>query len=250
MPVWLWMQYLIFFVLIHFPKISQFHFFFHPFFLSSHRMWCALAECYERLSRPQDAIRCYLRADNHQDREGLALTKLAKLHAQLDGPANQIKVSVWVMCEWCFCFSGRTGVWSCVFAWGECILENSCFLFTYDTISGGWVLPARAATRRRRTWVHTRWIRRRILSVFVVVHRQARTDWSTVILGAALQRAETLVRHFNSKISMISICAWNQYILSNYFQKICLYYVKIFFFWNLVSTSISCFSSSFFFVNK
>ena len=42
-----------------------------------------MAESYERLGRLHDAIRCFLRADSSSDREGLALFKLAKLHAQL-----------------------------------------------------------------------------------------------------------------------------------------------------------------------
>ena len=42
-----------------------------------------MAESYERLGRLHDAIRCFLRADASSDREGLALFKLAKLHAQL-----------------------------------------------------------------------------------------------------------------------------------------------------------------------
>ncbi len=56
------------------------------------RMWCAMAESYERLHRIDDAIKCYLRAEGNGDGEGQALFKLAKLHAQLTGSANQQKV--------------------------------------------------------------------------------------------------------------------------------------------------------------
>ena len=49
-------------------------------------MWCALGENYERLSqdgkfvsRLEDAIHCYLRAEAHDDVEGVALNKLAQL---------------------------------------------------------------------------------------------------------------------------------------------------------------------------
>eukprot|EP00808_Paulinella_micropora_P028973 g4442.t1 len=49
------------------------------------RMWCAMAECYERLTPPrlEDAINCYLRAEGNNDREGIALGKLANLYMKL-----------------------------------------------------------------------------------------------------------------------------------------------------------------------
>ncbi len=47
------------------------------------RMWCAMGECYERLHRPADAIKCFMRAEGNQDREGIALPKLARLHLRL-----------------------------------------------------------------------------------------------------------------------------------------------------------------------
>ena len=43
------------------------------------RMWCAAANCYESLGQVDEAIRCYRRADQEGDAEGIALTKLAKL---------------------------------------------------------------------------------------------------------------------------------------------------------------------------
>eukprot|EP00897_Mesotaenium_endlicherianum_P009716 jgi/Mesen1/8773/ME000524S08071 len=49
------------------------------------RMWCAMGQCYEseQLGLPEAAIRCYTRAHASSDREGIALAKLAKLHASL-----------------------------------------------------------------------------------------------------------------------------------------------------------------------
>ncbi|KAL6048054.1 anaphase-promoting complex component apc8 [Balamuthia mandrillaris] len=44
------------------------------------RMWCAMAGCYESLPGRQElAIKCYERAEMNSDREGIALSKLAKL---------------------------------------------------------------------------------------------------------------------------------------------------------------------------
>lgn len=49
------------------------------------RMWCAMGHCYEneQLKMHDSAIRCYRRAISNNDREGLALPKLAKLHNEL-----------------------------------------------------------------------------------------------------------------------------------------------------------------------
>lgn len=49
------------------------------------RMWCAMGQCYEneQLQMNDSAIRCYRRAVSNNDREGIALHKLAKLHNQL-----------------------------------------------------------------------------------------------------------------------------------------------------------------------
>eukprot|EP00742_Colponemidia_sp_Colp-10_P007638 GILJ01008232.1.p1 GENE.GILJ01008232.1~~GILJ01008232.1.p1 ORF type:complete len:550 (-),score=76.95 GILJ01008232.1:140-1789(-) len=44
------------------------------------RMWCAMAGCYEVLHRVQEVIRCYERADQTNDREGIAVGKLARLY--------------------------------------------------------------------------------------------------------------------------------------------------------------------------
>lgn len=53
------------------------------------RMWCALAGCYSHLDRTEEAIRCYLRAEVHGDREGIAAQKLAKLYAENLGNRKQ-----------------------------------------------------------------------------------------------------------------------------------------------------------------
>ena len=45
------------------------------------RMWCALASCYQRLERPDDAIRAFERAAANQDQEGIATLELARLYA-------------------------------------------------------------------------------------------------------------------------------------------------------------------------
>jgi len=49
------------------------------------RMWCAMGQCYEsdQLGMTDAAVRCYTRAVRNNDREGIALHKLAKLHEQL-----------------------------------------------------------------------------------------------------------------------------------------------------------------------
>uniref|UniRef100_A0A061QKZ3 Anaphase-promoting complex subunit 8 n=1 Tax=Tetraselmis sp. GSL018 TaxID=582737 RepID=A0A061QKZ3_9CHLO len=46
------------------------------------RMWCAMGQCYEneQLRDNAAAIQCYKRAANNDDREGIALHKLAKIH--------------------------------------------------------------------------------------------------------------------------------------------------------------------------
>lgn len=44
------------------------------------RMWCALAQAYESSGRVADAIKCYERADNNTDLEGIATSKLAELY--------------------------------------------------------------------------------------------------------------------------------------------------------------------------
>ncbi|KAK7317459.1 hypothetical protein RJT34_01716 [Clitoria ternatea] len=52
------------------------------------RLWIAMAQCYEtdQLRMLDEAIKCYERAANCNDREAIALHQLAKLHAELGHP--------------------------------------------------------------------------------------------------------------------------------------------------------------------
>ena len=53
------------------------------------RMWCAMGQCYECLEKYSEAVKCYSRAHECGDREGIALNKLGKLYAQvMDDPAQ------------------------------------------------------------------------------------------------------------------------------------------------------------------
>ena len=45
-------------------------------------MWAALANCYEKLDKPDEAIKCTQRAEKVKDKEAIALHKLAKLYDQ------------------------------------------------------------------------------------------------------------------------------------------------------------------------
>lgn len=49
------------------------------------RMWCAIGQCYEsrQLDRADAALRCYRRALANEEAEGIALSRLAKLHERL-----------------------------------------------------------------------------------------------------------------------------------------------------------------------
>ena len=49
-----------------------------------------MAGCYDMLKRPQEAIKCYRRATSLDDREGIALHKLAKLFDEL-GDRDQVE---------------------------------------------------------------------------------------------------------------------------------------------------------------
>jgi anaphase-promoting complex subunit 8 len=44
------------------------------------RMWCALGGCYEKLSKVDEALACFHRAVNNQDREGIASYHLGRLY--------------------------------------------------------------------------------------------------------------------------------------------------------------------------
>ncbi|CAI5737134.1 unnamed protein product [Peronospora destructor] len=45
------------------------------------RMWCALGGCYEKLDKVDEALACFHRAVNNQDREGIASYHLGRLYA-------------------------------------------------------------------------------------------------------------------------------------------------------------------------
>ncbi|KAH7479879.1 hypothetical protein KRP22_010085 [Phytophthora ramorum] len=45
------------------------------------RMWCALGGCYEKLNKTDEALACFHRAVNNQDREGIASYHLGRLYA-------------------------------------------------------------------------------------------------------------------------------------------------------------------------
>jgi anaphase-promoting complex subunit 8 len=47
------------------------------------RMWCAMGQSYECLEKYPEAIKCYKRAHENGDREGISLNKLAKLYADV-----------------------------------------------------------------------------------------------------------------------------------------------------------------------
>ncbi|KAG6753050.1 hypothetical protein POTOM_043094 [Populus tomentosa] len=66
------------------------HYFKKSVFLqpSDSRLWIAMAQCYEtdQLHLLEDAIKCYRRAANCNDKEAIALHQLAKLHCELGRP--------------------------------------------------------------------------------------------------------------------------------------------------------------------
>jgi anaphase-promoting complex subunit 8 len=46
-------------------------------------MWNAMGNCYEKMDRKAEAIKCHERAERFKDKEGIALHKLAKLYIQM-----------------------------------------------------------------------------------------------------------------------------------------------------------------------
>lgn len=48
------------------------------------RMWTAMGAQYESLERISESIKCYEKAENHLDPQGIALYKLAKLYKKLN----------------------------------------------------------------------------------------------------------------------------------------------------------------------
>ena len=49
-------------------------------------MWAAMANCYEKMDKPQEAIKCTQWAERVKDKEAIALHKLAKLYVQTNEP--------------------------------------------------------------------------------------------------------------------------------------------------------------------
>lgn len=54
-------------------------------------MWCALGNCYKRLDRNEDAIRCFEQAAQYDDHEGVAFLELARLYRK-QGEEGQLQV--------------------------------------------------------------------------------------------------------------------------------------------------------------
>jgi anaphase-promoting complex subunit 8 len=56
-------------------------------------MWCAVGQTLEELTRLPDAVRAYERANECDDREGVALAKLAALYERMarESPAQQVE---------------------------------------------------------------------------------------------------------------------------------------------------------------
>ena len=46
---------------------------------SDSRMWNAMGNCYEKMDRKEEAVKCHERAERFKDKEGIALHKLAQL---------------------------------------------------------------------------------------------------------------------------------------------------------------------------
>ena len=44
------------------------------------RMWNAMGQCYAKLQKPNEAQKCYERAESGKDKEGIALHQLGKLY--------------------------------------------------------------------------------------------------------------------------------------------------------------------------
>lgn len=46
------------------------------------RMWAALSNCFDKMGKPEEAIKCTQWVDRVKDKEAFAMHKLAKLHLQ------------------------------------------------------------------------------------------------------------------------------------------------------------------------
>jgi len=47
------------------------------------RMWTAMCNCYNKMGKKAEALRCNERAERFKDKEGIALHKLAKLYVSI-----------------------------------------------------------------------------------------------------------------------------------------------------------------------
>jgi anaphase-promoting complex subunit 8 len=45
-------------------------------------MWAALANCFDKMDKPEEAIKCTKWVERVKDKEAFAMHKLAKLHLQ------------------------------------------------------------------------------------------------------------------------------------------------------------------------
>ena len=54
------------------------------------RMWNAMGSCYEKISKPSEAQKCYQRAESSRDREGIAMHQMGKLYHTM-GPEFEMK---------------------------------------------------------------------------------------------------------------------------------------------------------------
>jgi len=43
-------------------------------------MWAAMGGCYEKMGRKEESVKCLEKAERYNDKEGIALHKLAKLY--------------------------------------------------------------------------------------------------------------------------------------------------------------------------
>jgi len=53
-------------------------------------MWNAMGCCYDKMGKANEAQRCYTRAENSKDREGIAIHQMGRLY-NLMGPAYELK---------------------------------------------------------------------------------------------------------------------------------------------------------------
>lgn len=44
------------------------------------RMWAAMGGCYEKMGKKEESVKCLEKAERYNDKEGIALHKLAKLY--------------------------------------------------------------------------------------------------------------------------------------------------------------------------